>query len=254
MLEPLVAGTAPRDSSLQSTQSDPSAFATAFASYAQSDPAHRQRVLEAVQRLRRDGIDCYSDHFEPFPKEGWPEWMRRQLKRARWILVFASEAYKRRAEGQEEPARGLGVIWEHGEIRRELNDAGRINERFVPVGFGSDRTYVPSILSEYSYFNLDSPEDYWNLLSVLKGEPLHTPEPLGGAPSASQTSNRGEDPSRTPRAVGARGIQSPRSGEVSARRSAAPRSLAIGSCKHFQAFEAWCHLRSPMPINGLRFC
>lgn len=186
---PLAAGTAPINPSPISRPSETSAVVTAFASYAQSGSEYRQRVLEAVQRLRRDGIDCYSDHFNPFPKEGWPEWMRRQLKRARWILVFASEAYKRRAEGEEQPGRGLGVIWEHGEIRRELYDAGRINERFVPVGFGADRTNVPSILSEYSYFNLDSPEDYGNLLGVLKGKPLHTPEPLGSATGTTQATS-----------------------------------------------------------------
>ena len=163
------------------------AVVTAFASYAQIDEEYKARVLEVVQRLRRDGIDCYSDHFVIFPKQGWPAWTEEQVETRRWILVFTSETYKRRAEGKEAAGRGLGVIWEHGAIRRELYEAGRINERFVPVGFGDERRHVPADLREYTYFDLESSHDYERLLSVLRDEPLVTPDALGApAPGARQ--------------------------------------------------------------------
>jgi hypothetical protein len=153
---------------------------TALASYAHGDADSNKGVLDVVQQLRSDGIDCWSDHFVPFPREGWPLWMERQLSKRRWVLVFASELYERRANGDETDGRGLGVIWEHGFIRTELYQAGKINERFLPVGFGaSQRRHVPRDLRDYTYFDLESATDYHKLLSVIRDEPFITPHPLG---------------------------------------------------------------------------
>jgi hypothetical protein len=144
---------------------------TVLASYAHQDDEYNARVLAVVQRLRQDRIDCWSDHFVSFPKEGWPLWMERELTNRRWVLVFASESYKRRAEGNE-----------HGFIRSKLYEAGKINERFLPVGFGSSqRQYVPQDLRDYTYFNLDSDADYEKLLSVLREAPLVMPHSLSGS-------------------------------------------------------------------------
>lgn len=156
----------------------------ALASYAHQDTVYDARVLGQVDRLRGDGIDCWCDQFEPFPTEGWPCWMERQLAERRWVLVFASKSYKRRASGNEQPGFGLGVIWEHGFIRSELYAKGGINDRFLPVGFGPlDRAHVPIDLRDYTYFDLDLEQDYQKLLSVLREEPLVKPHPLGGAVS-----------------------------------------------------------------------
>ena len=169
---------------------------SALASYAHQNERYNKRVLEQVNRLRGDGIDCWSDHFEIFPKEGWPAWMHRQLSDRRWILVFASETYKRRADGREQAGHGLGVIWEHGAIRRELYEKGKINERFIPVGFGPrNTTEIPSDLQDYTYFNLDEESDYQRLLSVLRSDPLIKPHPLG-----QRVTSGGTTPNVTPAA------------------------------------------------------
>jgi hypothetical protein len=153
---------------------------TVLGSYAHQGEAYDARVLQLVQRLRADGIDAWCDQFVPFPKQGWPRWMEDELAQRRWVLVFASEPYKRRAEGNEDPGSGLGAIWEHGFIRTELYESGRINERFLPVGFGkSQRESVPRDLRDYTYFDLDSEADYQKLLGVLRGVPLVTPHPIG---------------------------------------------------------------------------
>lgn len=154
---------------------------TVLASYAHIDDEYNRRVLDVVQRLRDDeGIDAWSDHFVDFPKSGWPAWMREQLRDRQWVLVFASEPYLRRAEGREQAGRGLGVIWEHGYIRSASYQNQRINERFIPVGFGPDeRLFVPPDLRDYTYFNLDSPDDFAKLLAVLRRTPLITPRTLG---------------------------------------------------------------------------
>ncbi len=155
---------------------------TAIASYAHIDDEYDLKVLDVVQRLRNnDGIDAWSDHFVDFPTNGWPAWMRQQLRDRKWVLVFASEPYLRRAEGLEEEGRGLGVIWEYGHIRTALYENQRINERFVPVGFGDQRHLVPPDLRDYTYFDLDSAADYAKLIAVLRESPLVAPQPLGTA-------------------------------------------------------------------------
>ena len=169
---------------------------TALASYAHQSSAYDARVLKIVQRLNADGIGCISDHSVDFPKEGWPLWMEREIKARRWVLVFASEQYKRRADGDEFPDRGLGVIWEHGFIRSELYKAGRINDHFLPVGFGpAQRAFVPRDLTDYTYFDLDSGDDYQKLLRVMRGLPhplVKTTERLAGQslPSADDVASQ----------------------------------------------------------------
>lgn len=107
--------------------------------------------------------------------------MEEQIKTKRWTLIVASKTYQKRAEGREEPAIGQGAKWESGVIRRDLYQSGGLNEKFVPVGFGIDkRAYVPSFLSDYSFFDVDSDEGYMKLLSLLTGQPFIIPEPLGG--------------------------------------------------------------------------
>jgi hypothetical protein len=164
---------------------------TVIASYAHIDDVYNGKVLDVMQRLRRDGgIDAWSDHFVDFPANGWPAWMRQQLRDRRWVLVFASEPYLRRAEGKEDQGRGLGVIWEHGYIRTQLYENQRINERFVPVGFGADqRRFVPADLRDYTYFDLDSEADFVKLLAVLAGSPLVTPHPLGRPAATTDDTN-----------------------------------------------------------------
>lgn len=106
--------------------------------------------------------------------------MEAQIRARRWTLIVASETYQRRAEGLEDPAIGQGAKWESGVIRRDLYQSGGLNEKFVPVGFGSSaRAYVPSFLSDYTFFDVDSDEEYVKLLSLLTGRPLVIPEPVG---------------------------------------------------------------------------
>lgn len=153
---------------------------TVFVSYTHESSEHKGRVLNLVQRLRRDGIDCTLDAFHPFPIQGWIAWMEEQIRARRWTLVVASESYKRRAEGQEEPEVGQGAKFESGAIRRELYESGGLNERFVPIGFGAEsRKFVPGFLRDYSFFDVDDAEAYTKLLCVLTGHPFVVPENLG---------------------------------------------------------------------------
>ena len=64
-----------------------------FISYTQDSSIHMERVLELSERLRSDGVDCNLDQYETSPPEGWPAWMRKQIKDAEFVLVICTEAY-----------------------------------------------------------------------------------------------------------------------------------------------------------------
>jgi hypothetical protein len=53
-----------------------------FISYSHDSPAHADRVLALADRLRADGIDRILDQYEPWPAQGSPRWMERQLAAA----------------------------------------------------------------------------------------------------------------------------------------------------------------------------
>ena len=58
-----------------------------FISYSHDSARHVDRVLVLSDRLRSDGIDATVDQYEPFPREGWIAWMRRQLRDADRVLA-----------------------------------------------------------------------------------------------------------------------------------------------------------------------
>jgi len=81
---------------------------TVFVSYTHDTPEHENRVWELSERLRNDGIDCRVDQQEESPAEGWPRWCRNRIKEARFVLVVCTETYRKRYEGDDDSAEGLG--------------------------------------------------------------------------------------------------------------------------------------------------
>src|SRR6516165_182449 len=91
-----------------------------FVSYAHDDAAHVQRVREFWLFLRAHGIDAHLDLPAAERRVDWAEWMTREIRDADHVLVVASPAYKRRAEGDAEPDEGRGVQWEAGLVRERV--------------------------------------------------------------------------------------------------------------------------------------
>lgn len=162
------------------TGSEGAAAHRVFISYSHDSDDHRRRVLELSNRLRRDGVDCWIDRYEQAPPEGWPNWMRRQIRDARFVLVVCTATYQRRVEGLEAPGRGYGVVWEGGLVTTTLYDAQGRNEKFIPVLFSSeDEKHIPDFLRGTTRYLLDSDEEYDALYARLTGQPLVEVPPLG---------------------------------------------------------------------------
>ena len=154
-----------------------------FISYAHDDREHEDRVREFWVFLRGCGIDARLD-LAVADRVDWTDWMTREVRDADRVLVVASPAYKRRAEGDAGPGEGRGVQWE-ARLIRDLSyadqDAGL--RRFLPVVLpGGSATDIPLWLSpagatyyQVSDFTAAAAD---GLLRVLAGRPGVVVPPL----------------------------------------------------------------------------
>lgn len=143
-----------------------------FISYSHDSKGHKNRVFELSERLRSEGVDCHIDQYEMAPAEGWPRWMRNQIRWADFVLVVCTENYQRRYEGTESAGRGAGAKWEGGIITQELYEAEGRNTKFIPVVFSpQDTRYIPIELRGATFHILDDEDGYLGLYRQLTGQP-----------------------------------------------------------------------------------
>lgn len=143
-----------------------------FISYSHDSQEHKNRVFELSERLRSEGVDCHIDQYEMSPAEGWPKWMRNQIRWADFVLVVCTENYQRRYEGTESVGRGAGAKWEGGIITQELYESEGRNTKFIPVVFSpQDTRYIPIELRSATFHIVDNEEGYEGLYRQLTGQP-----------------------------------------------------------------------------------
>lgn len=85
-----------------------------FISYAHDDREHEERVRGLWVFLRAYGVDARLDLAAAQDRVDWAEWMTREVRDADRVLVVASPAYKRRAEGDAGPGEGRGCSGRRG--------------------------------------------------------------------------------------------------------------------------------------------
>jgi hypothetical protein len=89
-----------------------------FISYAYDSEQHKQQVHEFAQFLRAEGgIDVRFDLWDGNQRRDWSVWIIDQVRKADFVLVVASPAYRRRADGDAEAAEGCGVQFEAALLR-----------------------------------------------------------------------------------------------------------------------------------------
>jgi TIR domain len=151
-----------------------------FISYTHDSDSHMNRVFELSERLRSDGVDSSIDQYEVSPPEGWPAWMRRQIKQADFVLVICSENYLKRYERSEELGKGAGAKWEGGIIGQELYEAEGRNTKFIPVVFAPDDVkHIPVEMRGGTHYVLDSDARYEDLYGHLTEQPKTVKRELG---------------------------------------------------------------------------
>ncbi|WP_165162698.1 TIR domain-containing protein, partial [Candidatus Protofrankia datiscae] len=75
-----------------------------FISYAHDSPDHGDAVRNLWLLLRRCGVDAKLDVVAAQQPRDWTLWMLAQIRQAAFVLVIASPEYRRRAEGEGDPA------------------------------------------------------------------------------------------------------------------------------------------------------
>lgn len=151
---------------------------TVFISYSHDSKEHVLRVLDLSNKLRSEGIDCVLDQYENSPSEGWPKWMDKNIRNSQFVIMICTEPYYRRVMGEEEPEKGLGVMWESKLIYQHIYNTGAENTKFIPVIFSqSHRSYIPTPLQSATYHCVETQEGYDDLYSCLRNKPkVYKPE------------------------------------------------------------------------------
>jgi len=151
-----------------------------FVSYSWDSDTHKDRILALADQLRKDGLDCHLDQYEVAPPQGWARWMRERIEQSDYVLVVCTETYQRRATGQEEAGKGLGVTWEGALTENEVYNQGAVNPKFIPVVFRlEDKSYIPTFLGTVSFYVLDSQAGYEKLYRRLTDQPEVIKEDVG---------------------------------------------------------------------------
>jgi len=154
-----------------------------FISYSQDSKEHVSRVRALADRLRRDGINCTIDQYEPDPPEGWPQWIDRQIEEADFVLIVCTPTYYQKASGQAPSGTGHGVVFEGVQIAQYLYDAAMRNEKFIPVLFEDlEPSKILRPLRPYSRYRVDHLEGYEELLRRLTDQPRVPRPELGPRP------------------------------------------------------------------------
>ena len=151
-----------------------------FISYSHDSIDHVERVLALSNRLRSEGVDCVLDQYEVSPPEGWPRWMDKKIRDAKYVLLICTEPYYKRVMGEEEEGNGLGVRWEGNLIYQHLYNAGAINQRFIPVVSNeSHKCYIPTPLQGGTYYSMALDMSYNDLYLRLTDQPKVQKPELG---------------------------------------------------------------------------
>lgn len=151
-----------------------------FISYSHDSDAHRGRVFELSEKLRSEGVDCNIDQYEMAPPDGWPRWMRNQIKKSDFVIVVCTEVYEQRYEGLETFGTGAGAKWEGAIITQQLYEAEGQNTKFIPVVFSTaDLRHIPLEMRGGTWYRLDDEKGYELLYRQLTGQPQIIKSGLG---------------------------------------------------------------------------
>ncbi|MEO1128359.1 MAG: TIR domain-containing protein [Planctomycetota bacterium] len=157
-----------------------------FISYSHDSGNLRAAILALAERLIAEGVRTTCDQFVQSPQQGWPKWMRDQIKRADWVLVVCTKQYMAKFD-QSEP-NGLGVKWESMLAVQEIYNTGGLNNKFVPIlSDRSDSQHIIEPLQGATYYapfaSIEplewSEEQYLKLYRHLTRQPELVQPPLG---------------------------------------------------------------------------
>lgn len=175
-----------------------------FVTYSHDSEEHKTLVEQFCTFLRAEvGVDVHLDLWYDDGRRDWSLWAIEQLNNADFVLVIASPAYKRRADGQAPFDEGRGAQFEAAMIRDNLTrHLPQETRRVLPVVLpGRSVNDIPTFLCAHSTTHYMVPEFSQHaiqpLLRALDGVAKY-PRPHRGLYRGSQPD---ADPPRRRRSV-----------------------------------------------------
>lgn len=159
-----------------------------FISYAHASAEHVQAVRQLWLFLRSQGVDAKLDMSAAERPRDWALWILEQVRKADYVLVVASAAYRRRAEGLATPAESRGVPYEAALIREAMYaDPAAARRKYLPVLLADGRVEdIPAFLGPTSatHYRVGGPTaaEMGPLLRLLTGAPESAEPDLGRPP------------------------------------------------------------------------
>lgn len=158
-----------------------------FISYAHESAEHVDLVRDLWALLRDNGVAAKVDLPAAERPRDWTAWMLEQIRDAEFVLVVASEAYRRRSEA---PVRdiGRGVQFEARLVREAFyRDPIAATAKFLPVLLpGASIEHIPEFMGPTSCTSYSIGEmslaGVETLLRVLTAQPWEVEPPLGTIP------------------------------------------------------------------------
>ncbi|MEU0789055.1 SEFIR domain-containing protein [Amycolatopsis sp. NPDC005961] len=158
-----------------------------FVSYTHDSAEHRAAVLAFANFLRAHGIDVELDQWAG-ERQDWYAWALKNITEADFVIVVASEGYRRMGDGNGPVDRNLGGQAEAAALRELLQrDRGNWTRKLLPVVLpGHNVDEIPLFLQPYSadHFIVSALtlEETDDLLRHLTRQPLHIRPELGALP------------------------------------------------------------------------
>ncbi len=158
-----------------------------FLSYTHDSLEHCEAVLAFAIFLRQHGIDVELDRWAG-ERQDWYAWALRNITEADFVIVVASEGYRRMGDGNGPGDRNLGGQAEAAALRELLQrDRGNWTRKLLPVVLpGRSIDEIPLFLQPRSADHFVVPavtlEGTDDLLRHLTRQPLHIRPELGALP------------------------------------------------------------------------
>jgi hypothetical protein len=156
-----------------------------FISYAWEDEEYRLWVKRLATRLREDGVDARLDAWHLGANDSVPDFMNREIRQARWVLVLCSPACRSKVHATEDQVRSTGVGWEARLLSGHWFAAAE-NKVIAALARGTWLDSAPDFLRATRYDDLSDPQTfetrYRELLRRLT-DTSEKPPPLGVLPA-----------------------------------------------------------------------
>jgi hypothetical protein len=152
-----------------------------FVSYAHESEEHKARVLDFATFLRGVGVEAVLDTWAANVRRDWSAWAIAEMTAAEFVLVVASDEYRRSGDGNGPAGENRGIQSEAALLRELVHrDRSTWLPKILPVVLpGNEIDQIPLFLQPYtaSHFRVPSitMAGAEELLRVILTQPGHSP-------------------------------------------------------------------------------